>query len=56
MNLLDLNFSYIGTWPVQYYVYGYQCFICSAFVWSLLSSFPLPGFSGRVASWLYIEV
>ena len=26
------HFSYIVTWPVQYYVYGYQCFICFAFV------------------------
>ena len=26
------HFSSIVTWPVQYYVYGYQCFICFAFV------------------------
>ena len=26
------HFSLIVTWPVQYYVYGYQCFICFAFV------------------------
>ena len=26
------HFSLTGTWPVQYYVYGYQCFICFVFV------------------------
>ena len=53
---IGYHFSYIVTSPVQYYVYGYQCFICFAFVKGLWYSFTLPGFSGREASWLYIGV
>ena len=52
MNLLHLILVRLELGQYSNYVYGYQCFICFA----LWSSFPLPGFSGREASWLYIGV
>ena len=52
MNLLDLTVVRLEL--------GHYYIVCTGirflFVLSLLSSFPLPGFSGREASWLYIGV